>query len=243
MNDLRTFATLQARLYEFLEQQDETTLRAIVDGSMRLAVVPAGDAQAPASARPTVPSKDPARAAQDFSRLASEQERRDYLNAVGLSLTGLRKLAKLLGLTGYSKLARRELTNLLVYREPEATESPAGPPTNSVPPLSPPLDLSAEGEQLAPSEQPDPSMTAASTETIESHSDIAAIAARLRETETEEEGAAYLRAQHLTRESLLAVAAELQLTRVDRLSQTELEKRVLRQAIGARRKFAGLRRW
>ncbi len=86
-------------------------------------------------------------------------------------------------------------------------------------------------------------MTAASTETIESHSDIAAIAARLRETETEEEGAAYLRAQHLTRESLLAVAAELQLTRVDRLSQTELEKRVLRQAIGARRKFAGLRRW
>lgn len=72
---------------------------------------------------------------------------------------------------------------------------------------------------------------------------MAAIATSLRETETEEEGAAYLRAQHLDRESLLAVAAELQLTRVSRLSQTELEKRVLKQAIGARRKFAGLRKW
>lgn len=73
--------------------------------------------------------------------------------------------------------------------------------------------------------------------------DVPAIASRLRETATEEEGAAYLRGQHLDRESLLAVAGELQLTRVGRLSQAELEKRVLKQAIGARRKFAGLRQW
>jgi hypothetical protein len=72
---------------------------------------------------------------------------------------------------------------------------------------------------------------------------VAAIASQLREIETEEEGAGYLEAQHLDRESLLAVAAELGLTRVNRLSQPELEKRLLKQAIGARRKFAGLRKW
>ncbi len=53
----------------------------------------------------------------------------------------------------------------------------------------------------------------------------------------------YLREQRLDHATLLAVAAELQLTRVDRLRQTELEKRVLKQAIGARRKFSGLRKW
>jgi len=55
--------------------------------------------------------------------------------------------------------------------------------------------------------------------------------------------AEYLEAQHLDRDSLLAVATELQLTRMDRLSQKELRRRILKQAIGARRKFAGLRKW
>jgi hypothetical protein len=73
--------------------------------------------------------------------------------------------------------------------------------------------------------------------------EAAAIASHLCETATEEEGAAYLAAQRLNRQDLLAVAAELQLTRVSKLSQAELEKRVLKQAIGARRKFAGLRKW
>ncbi|WP_235078957.1 hypothetical protein [Amycolatopsis orientalis] len=70
-----------------------------------------------------------------------------------------------------------------------------------------------------------------------------AVAAHLRQTETEEEGEAYLREQHLSKDELLAVAAELQLTRVSRLSHQELVRRVLKQAIGARRKFAGLRKW
>jgi hypothetical protein len=73
--------------------------------------------------------------------------------------------------------------------------------------------------------------------------DAAVTAQRLRETATVEDGAAYLRTLHLDKESLLAVAAELQLTRVDRLGRVELEKRVLQQAIGARRKFEGLRKW
>ena len=72
---------------------------------------------------------------------------------------------------------------------------------------------------------------------------VAAIAARLRGTATEVEGAAYLHDQDLDHEALLAVAAALGLTRVERLSTRALEARVLKQAIGARRKFEGLRKW
>jgi hypothetical protein len=74
-------------------------------------------------------------------------------------------------------------------------------------------------------------------------SDAAAIAAHLREIDTEEQGAEYLHAQQLDQPALLAVAAALGLTRVERLSHKELTRRVLKQAIGARRKFDGLRRW
>jgi hypothetical protein len=72
----------------------------------------------------------------------------------------------------------------------------------------------------------------------ETHHDIAK---RLRETETEDEGTAYLHEQQLDREGLLAVAAELGLSRLDRASKKTLEERIIRQAIGARRKFQGLR--
>lgn len=67
------------------------------------------------------------------------------------------------------------------------------------------------------------------------------IAARLRVTDTETEGSAYLDDLRLDRRSLLAVAAALQLTRLERLSAKEIRRRVLKQAIGARRKFNGLR--
>jgi hypothetical protein len=74
--------------------------------------------------------------------------------------------------------------------------------------------------------------------------DAAAIAATLRATETEDEGAAYLEGLKLDRDGLLAVAAELQLTRMQSVrSQAELRRRILKQAIGARRKFEGLRKW
>lgn len=73
--------------------------------------------------------------------------------------------------------------------------------------------------------------------------DPEAIATYLREIETEDEGAEYLDALGLDRDTLLDVAAELKLTRVNRLSYAELTARVLKQAIGARRKFEGLRHW
>ncbi|MEV4599451.1 hypothetical protein AB0K15_18825 [Amycolatopsis sp. NPDC049253] len=74
--------------------------------------------------------------------------------------------------------------------------------------------------------------------------DPAAIAAKLRPIDTEEQGAAYLNALRLDREQLLAVAPALGLTRIPvRLSMNKLTERVLNQAIGARLKFAGLRSW
>ncbi|MDQ0378585.1 hypothetical protein [Amycolatopsis thermophila] len=70
-----------------------------------------------------------------------------------------------------------------------------------------------------------------------------AVAARLRATGTEDEGAAYLRSLRLNRDDLLAVATALGLSRLGRLSTKALEAKVLHQAIGARRKFEGLRHW
>jgi hypothetical protein len=69
------------------------------------------------------------------------------------------------------------------------------------------------------------------------------IVARLRNTATMDAGAAYLLSLHLDRPSLLAVAAASGLSRVDRLTDTVLRARVLKQTISARRKTAGLRNW
>jgi Rho termination factor, N-terminal domain len=206
VNDLRTFVALQARLYEFLEQQEETTLLAIASGAMKLAVVRTGDTHVPAGSAPasavptTAPPRDPSQAAQDLSKLTPNE---------------LKQLAKARGLVGYSRLRKPELINLLQNQDPDPADTPTSEPGTPAPPAG----------------------------TAKPNTDPATIASHLREIETEEEGAAYLHAQHLDQESLLAVAAELQLTRVSRLNRTELEKRVLKQAIVARRKFAGLRSW
>ncbi len=222
MTDLTTFAALQARVYEFLGHQDEETLLAIIDGTAQLAIADAAARPAPAApaAAEPAPSDDPQRVARHLASLPTEQERRIYLNATKLTVSGLGKVAKALGMSRYSKLSRARLVDLLVSRDP--TPSPAAV---------------AQPERLAPVTTPDaPPPTMADV-------DPAAVAARLRETETEEQGAEYLREQRLDHGTLLAVAAELQLTRVDRLRPAELEKRVLKQAIGARRKFSGLRKW
>ncbi|MGW3959151.1 hypothetical protein ACWED2_04965 [Amycolatopsis sp. NPDC005003] len=195
MNDLKRLAALQARVFEFLERQDEATLEAIIDGTAHLTVDGAAE---PPQTRESLLAK---------------------------TVAELRVLAKNRRLGPYSKLTKAELVDLLlgagssapVAEQPPAPAAPR--PVASPPPAPPPPAVARPGV------------------------DAAAIATHLRETETEEEGAAYLEAQRLDRDSLLAVAAELQLTRVDRLSQKELKRRVLKQAIGARRKFAGLRKW
>lgn len=248
MNDLKRFIVLQARMSEFLAQLDEATLDAIVSGKIQFAIRQNDDeAKSPGIApHPTpvnhtlTPSRDPSRAAQDLSRLESEQERRIYLNKAGLPLRALRQVAKSLGLAGYSKLTRPGLIDLLAGHSMMQTDVHE----EKTPAASSPVDDGTAAEPLtSPPKEPRRTTITQPTETAKPAAEVAAIATRLRETETEEEGAAYLRAEDLDRESLLAVAAELQLTRVDRLSQTELEKRVLKQAIGARRKFAGLRKW
>ncbi|TDV43172.1 hypothetical protein [Actinophytocola oryzae] len=238
MNGLKSFVTLQARLYEFLEQQDETTLQQLASGTAQLVVV-GRDVPRPAPAtHTTTPSDDPYQAAQDLPRLASAHDRRVYLTASGMTTEKLKRVAKLLGLTGYSNKRKAELTDLLAGRSSDQAEKPAGEPSRSAPPVPEAVDDSTQAEEQS-------SATAARPmpDTARPHVDAAAIASRLREIETEEEGAAYLRTQALDRQGLLAVAAELRLTRVDRLKAAELEKRMLKQAIGARRKFAGLRKW
>ena len=230
MNDLRSFSALQSRLYEFLAHQDEATLQGIVNGTVRLAVVADSAGPAPVSAAPRTaePSSDPFTAAQELPKLATPHDRQVYLNACGLTMARLRQVAKLLGLRRYSGLSKAELTAFIAgHRQDRADPVTVEPEVPGPSPVPPPV----------------PSPVSRSTEPTEHDADAAAIAAHLRDTETEDEGAAYLRAQGLDRAGLLAVATELQLTRVDRLKPSELEKRVLKQAIGARRKFAGLRKW
>ncbi|MFJ8817038.1 hypothetical protein [Amycolatopsis thermoflava] len=237
MSSLRDFATLQTRVYEFLAQQDEKTLHGIASGKVRLAVLPGeatsarhgdeGIAASRTQAGPTpVPADDPAQVALDLSRLRTDQERRDHLNATGLRVSGLRQVAKLRGLASYSKLPRAELVELLAAHDPGTTETG---------PASPASARTTVGRRTRDED--------AHSSKAEPDVNVADVAARLREIETESEGATYLRSQKLNRAALLAVAAELQLTRVDRLRQAELEKRILQQAIGARRRFAGLRKW
>lgn len=245
MNDLKSFVVLQARLFEFLAQQDSATLHALASGTAQLAILSADGAKASGEdARTTVadvdmtPPRDPLQAAQVLSRLPSEDDRRIYLNASKLRMAGLRKLAGLRGLTGYSRLPQKALIDLLVSRDADQIDAPTAKPRSPVPSTPDSVDDTPAAErQLIATETPP------STSTAQQNADAAAIASRLREMETEEEGAAYLREQHLGKESLLAVAAELQLTRVERLNPKDLEKRILKQAIGARRKFAGLREW
>jgi hypothetical protein len=249
MSDLKSFAVLQARVYEFLEQQDEVTLQAIVSGEAKLTVLredAAPTAPIPQEATPVAALPPPTdalpRAVHDLSQLTSEDDRRRYLSAADLKMPELRKVAKLLRLRNYSKLAQAKLIDLLARQG--QTDATAAVPSPQKAPL---VDLPARQEQPEPiaekAEQPPVTPKPPPMAPVEPNADVAAITARLSEMETEPEGAAYLKAQHLDRETLLAVAAELQLTRVERLTQSELQKKILRQAIGARRRFAGLRKW
>jgi len=251
MSDLRTFIALQARLYEFLEQQDETTLQAVADGAARLAVVGSDDAGTPVRSTPhetshpaaagitTAPSSDPLQAALDLLTLTSVEERRKYLTAANLPLEkGLRKVARNLDLKNYSKPSKDELIELLIIHRLAQAKAPADKPKTPAPSSPQPVDDDSEARQHVTARETRPAAP-----TTQSSADTSAIASRLREIETEEEGAAFLHEQRLDREGLLAVATELGLTRVDRLRQPDLEKKILKQAIGARRKFAGLRKW
>ncbi|MEC3955154.1 hypothetical protein VMT65_19080 [Nocardia sp. CDC153] len=229
MSDLKSIAALQRRVYEFLERQDESTLRAIIDGSARLEVVGAAPrpetahtASSPTPSRSDIePSRDPAQVASSLSPMPPDQ-RRSYLSTSPLSVPQLREVAKQLGLRGYSKFAKARLVDFLVTGGSSGFVASAA-------------DNIPDGNPRA--------AAAASTDSPRPDVEAERIASQLRATETEEEGFAYLRAQGLDHQALLAVAHELHLTRVERLSRTELERRVLKQAIGARRKFAGLRKW
>jgi hypothetical protein len=239
VSDLKRYVALQAKLFGFLDQQDEGTLQAIADGTLQLSLV--GADETPRTAAADVlksPSSDPLQVAHDLSKLVSQSDRRLYLNAAKLKVTGLKRVAGALGMKGYSNYRRENLVELLSALDSDLSD--ASPPEHATPPRTPPApveDPSKLTQQAVSRTMP------VSGDSGKPAADAVAVASHLRELDTEEEGAGYLDAQHLDKDGLLAVAAELQLTRVTRLSQKELRKRVLYQAIGARRKFAGLRKW
>lgn len=234
MSDLKSFVSLQARLYEFLEQQDETTLQAIAKGTARLTVAGA-EAAAPSPSRTPAPSSDPLQVAQDLPKIRVEDDRREYLKASGLNKEELKDVARAMKTPGFSGLVKDKLIDLLASYGLSQVTSSAAEPSDPAGTQPDPPGKSVEIENFERSRGP--------AEETTPNADVTAVVAHLRELETEEEGATYLREQNLDRDSMLAVAAELQLTRVTRLSRSELERRVLKQAIGARRKFAGLMKW
>ncbi|MET7997449.1 hypothetical protein ABZU76_41880 [Amycolatopsis sp. NPDC005232] len=223
MTELKPLVALQAQLFAFLVQQDEATLQALASGEARLAVV---DASGVPSAAPPAnslaePLSESERLLRELSALTTEDERRSHLVARDPSKRTMQDVAKALRIRRYSHLTIAKLVDLLARHGVAQAETPVG-----------------ETEPRRVRQDPAPP-----AEPRRSPAEVAAIVVRLREAENDEEGAEYLRTQQLDRASLLAVAAALQLTRVERLSRTELEKKVLNQAIGARRKFAGLRSW
>ncbi|WP_016697978.1 hypothetical protein [Actinoalloteichus spitiensis] len=244
MNELRKLIALNARWNEFLADQDEAALDALIAGTTRLTTtggegtrVDAAQRGTPATSPPdgdVLPPDDPSHVTSTLSTLTSEEERRAYLDTLRLQVKELRAVAKLSGLTRYSRLTRPALVTLLASGGPERADTDAAHP--GTPAADQPTGTRG-GQRHAPT------VPGSSTPVPTGEVDAAAIATRLRGTETEAEGAAYLDSQGLGREGLLAVAAELRLTRVNRLSKAELRSRVLKQAIGARRKFAGLRKW
>ncbi|MEU6129553.1 hypothetical protein ABZ805_10310 [Saccharopolyspora sp. NPDC047091] len=211
---------------DFLREQGESVVDELLSGACRLAVVRGSEVatttrtplRRPSTAVAEGSALDPSGTARLLPSLESEDSRRKHLSQVGFTAKQLREVAKHLGVRGYSNLKKERLIDLLVGarggHDPKA-------------------DNAARAPEQPPAAGP-------ATDVPEA---AAGIAARLRVTETEPEGATYLDEQHLDRAGLLAVAAELQLTRVERLSLKELKRRILKQAIGSRRKFAGLRKW
>jgi hypothetical protein len=223
VTELKPVVALAAQLVEFLAQQDEATLQALASGEARLAVVDASAAHT--AAQPVAllaePLSESERLQRELSALTTEDERRNHLVTRNPSKRTMQDVAKALRMKRYSHLRAADLRDRLARHGVAATGTSA---TATEP--------RPARQELAPPAEPG-----------KSPAEVAAIVVRLREAESEEEGAEFLREEQLDRASLLAVAADLQLTRVERLSRADLERKVLNQAIGARRKFAGLRSW
>ncbi|MFC6012226.1 hypothetical protein [Nocardia lasii] len=241
MADLDDLGALNVRFAEFLREVDPATARALIAGTMKFAAVPvdATVSDPPTRTAPVVhlPSStprawEPDRVARELQEMTPGSQRSRYLNGSGLTVAALRQVATLLGISGYSRLAKADLVALL-----------AGHPTDHGAGAFTPVPAEAVVDSASNGSAAPEATPAASRPATAANPDGPSIAAHLRATDTVDAGAAYLRAHNLDRADLLAVAAALQLTRVDRLSRADLEKRVLKQAITARRKFAGLRQW
>lgn len=79
--------------------------------------------------------------------------------------------------------------------------------------------------------------------TAQPDADTQAIADHLRSLPTVTDGQVYLNSLGLSKSQLLAVLAALGRIRVGTMTKTQLANAIVQQAIGAHRKFAGLRKW
>jgi hypothetical protein len=222
VTDLQTLTRLQARVFEFLAQQDESTLHQLADGALQLTVTDGEGSVAPR--RTQVPrADDPIEVARELQRISAPQDRAYYLDTLGASVKTLKGVAKILGLRRYSDLTLIRLKEMLA--DPGGAQLPRrGPGVQR----QTPLPATAYGQAPPPAATPPV--------------DGDAIAAQLRQFATEDEGGTHLHALGLDVDGLRAVAGALGMSRVESLTAVELEKRILKQAIGARNKFAVLRR-
>lgn len=179
--------------------------------------------------------------ASPFSRSYLEQ----VMERLEDAKPALDKIPPVRGVSTYD-LVRQRLVWLIEVCAVDDASAAHGAPPRLIGDLDYPASPAADSGKSATMAEAAPNPTQRTSGAADMNTppfDPSAIASRLHETETEDQGAAYLDELHLDREGLLAVAAELKLTRVDRLSVKALKERVLKQAIGARRKFEGLRHW
>ena len=219
----------------------------------------AGTSASAAGATDPAPSGAAGIAAR-LRELPNEDEGATFLRARGLDRKGLQAVAAELGLTRVGRLGRDALEQRVLKQAIGARNKFAGlrdwSPTDTTKVQETTIQPCAKAEPSPAPAGKQASRPAANTRTATHVAKPATtatpaptkpttiegtIAARLRDISTEQDGATYLRSQNLDRKGLQAVAAELGLTRVGRLGRDALEQRVLKQAIGARNKFAGLR--
>jgi hypothetical protein len=89
VTDLQTLTRLQARVFEFLAQQDESTLHQLADGALQLTVTDGEGSVAPR--RTQVPrADDPIEVARELQRISAPQDRAYYLDTLGASVKTLK---------------------------------------------------------------------------------------------------------------------------------------------------------
>ncbi|MFI1987833.1 hypothetical protein [Actinoplanes sp. NPDC020271] len=157
-------------------------------------------------------------------------------------ITTLKLLHKVLGF-----LVQQAPEHLRDIAEGQKTLSLAQPETISHREPEVPATLPENVPSNGSSNQPEPRKSR--TRTAEDHeTDFTAVAARLRNFSSIEQGAEYLaglkaNGRRITKSSLVRIGAEMGLTLREGEGWGQLQQRLVNHAIGAKKKYAGLTKW